>query len=278
MKDLPSSDEQILRFAQSLPRAGSTTRSHGSRSFAALRMTERSEGMTKLRSRPYYSGSLLMSSADGSVFFHPRLEPQERLVPALRDRIERAAGLVERRCLQPPELLAPPAHVPREARLRQYPQVLCDRLARDARAVGQTRDGEWAFAAQAGDQTPTRPVAQGSEHGRRPSDRRGLAARATPPGPHRWRCSGSVPPSRASSCGTPRPGARAGSGQSRTRSPSDGCLPGSPPARTPPAWSAPSSSPAWDRPRRGAIGRRTGARAPCVRHGPRTSGARTPGA
>src|SRR6266540_6470992 len=213
MKDLPSSDEQILRFAQSLPRAGSTTRSHGSRSFAALRMTERSEGMTKLRSRPYYSGSLLMSSADGSVFFHPRLEPQERLVPALRDRIERATGLVERRCLQPPELLAPPAHVPSEARVRQHPQMLGDRLARDVRAVGETRDGERTFAAQPCDQTQTRPVAQGREHGRRPSDGCGLAALATPPGQHTWRCSGPAPPSRASSCGTPRPGARSRSGR-----------------------------------------------------------------
>src|SRR5947209_18019716 len=95
-------------------------------------------------------GSIPRTLVDGSEFaFERSFQTTQRLVPALRNPLERTPCLGQRRRLQLPELFAALARTAREATVAQYLHVLGDRLAGNASAVAETSDGEWPFPAEA---------------------------------------------------------------------------------------------------------------------------------
>ena len=91
----------------------------------------------------------------GSAFFLSVLdelaEPEERVVPLLRDHVEVAAGVFQAPLIQLPNALAPVSRAAYQARPLHHPQVFGDCLASDLGSLGEPGDRERSVITQAGD-------------------------------------------------------------------------------------------------------------------------------
>lgn len=72
--------------------------------------------------------------------FYKRFEPQQRIFPLLRDRVERSAGFVDRAGLEFKDLLTALADMPDQASVAEDAKVLGDCLAGEPGASGEARD------------------------------------------------------------------------------------------------------------------------------------------
>lgn len=76
-------------------------------------------------------------------------QPLERLVPLTRDRFEELTRVGQPNGLELPYAFAPFADVPEQAGAGKDLQMLADRLPRNAGSVGEIRDRQRPFGAQA---------------------------------------------------------------------------------------------------------------------------------
>src|SRR6266550_2778669 len=83
-----------------------------------------------------------------AIVLDESLQSTDRRIPIGRDLVERAPCFLEASGLQLIDPLPPPTDIPHQAGCTERPQLLGDRLARDARTVTQPTDRERALDAE----------------------------------------------------------------------------------------------------------------------------------